>query len=284
MAKEPQTLGGKVVAITGAARGIGRATAQALAAKGMAVAIGDIDLDLAQRTAEELGAGVIALEVDVTERASVASFLDSVESQLGPLDVLVNNAGIMHLGRLLVEADETAQRMLDININGVLYGVKEVLPRFLARGSGHLVNIASAAGKTGFAGGATYSGTKHFVVGMSEALRVELHGTAINVSVVMPSVVETELAAGLPRVRGVRNVRPEEVAAAIVRALEHPRFDVYVPRTVGPITTVTSLLPRRARDVLAHALRAEQVLDVVDTAARREYEERAARSASRTEV
>jgi Short-chain alcohol dehydrogenase of unknown specificity len=169
MAKETRILTGRVAAITGGARGIGKATAQALLRQGMKVGIGDLDLAAAKATAAELGDGTEAFELDVTRRESVAAFLDGVEEKLGPIDVLVNNAGIMQLGSFLDEDDLTTQRQIDINVNGVLFGVKEVVPRFLSRGSGHLVNIASSAGKSGFPGGATYCGTKHFVVGFSEA-------------------------------------------------------------------------------------------------------------------
>jgi NADP-dependent 3-hydroxy acid dehydrogenase YdfG len=274
---EPRPLHGKVVAITGAARGIGLATARACAAKGMKVAIGDLDLGEAQRATESVP-GSVALALDVTDRSSFAAFLDAVDERLGPVDVLVNNAGIMQLGQFVDEDEATAVRMVDINVHGVLHGMKLVLPRFQARGAGHLVNIASTAGKAGFPGGATYCGTKHFVVGVSEAVRAELRGTAIEVSCVMPGVVNTELADGLQESRGVKKVQPEDVAAEIVAALEHPRFDVFVPRTIGPISTFMNLLPRSGREAVARGLKADKVLAGADPAARRGYELRAAHS------
>jgi NADP-dependent 3-hydroxy acid dehydrogenase YdfG len=276
MAKQPRDLSGKVAAITGGARGIGRATAQALIAKGMKVSIGDLDVDIVKRTAEEIGAA--AFPLDVTDRASFARFLGETEAQLGPIDVLVNNAGIMHLGRFIDEDDRSTQRMIDINVNGVLYGMKEVLPRFIARNSGHLVNVASSAGKGGYPGGATYCGTKHFVVGVSEALRAELRGTAVEVSCVMPAIVNTELAAGLKSARGVKNIDAEDVAAAIAEALERPRFDVFVPRSIGPLNSIMAAVPRRGREAFARALKADRVLDTADHGQRRDYELRAAHS------
>src|SRR3954447_13857545 len=228
MAKEPRSLSGRVVAITGAARGIGRATAAALVREGATVAIGDLDGDLARRTAGELGAAS-AFALDVTHRASFESFLDAVEAQLGPVDVLVNNAGIMALGPFVAEDDATARRMVDINVHGVLHGMKAVLPRLLARGDGHLANVASAAGKGPYPGGATYCGTKHFGVGVSEAARLEVRGAGVEVSVVMPVLVDTELASGVGSARGIPKITPEDVAAAIVDALKRPRFDVYIP-------------------------------------------------------
>ena len=135
MAKQPRTLAGRVVAITGAARGIGRATAVALARERAVVAIGDIDLDLAQRTADEIGQRVAAFGVDVTDRASFEAFLAAVEERLGPVDVLVNNAGIMTLGPFVEETDAAARRQVDVNVHGVLVGMKVALPRFTARGA-----------------------------------------------------------------------------------------------------------------------------------------------------
>src|SRR4051794_4833242 len=144
MAKQAKILTGRVAAITGGGRGIGKATALALLGQGMKVGIGDIDLAAAKATADELGGGTEAFELDVTRRESMAAFLDGVEERLGPVDVLVNNAGIMQLGGFLAEDDATTQRQIDINVNGVLWGMKEVLPRFIERKSGHLVNIASS--------------------------------------------------------------------------------------------------------------------------------------------
>ena len=271
-------LAGRVVAITGAARGIGYATAQACAAAGMRVAIGDDDLAAAQRAAEALGHDTIAVALDVCDRASFARFLDEAEDRLGPLDVLVNNAGIMHLGRLVDEDEATARRQIDINVHGVLHGMKEALPWMLSRDAGHVVNVASTAGKVGFAGAATYSGTKHFVVGVSEAARAELRGSAVEVSCVMPGIVRTELATGTGQARFVKHAEPEAVAAAIVALLRSPRFDVFVPRSIGPLVTLASALPRAAREALSRALRADRVLVVPDGAVRSEYEQRAARS------
>jgi NADP-dependent 3-hydroxy acid dehydrogenase YdfG len=279
MAKQQRILTGQVAAITGAARGIGRATAQAFLREGMKVAIGDLDHATAQQTAQELGHGTIAFPLDVTQRASVKDFLDGVEAQLGPIDILVNNAGIMQVGHTIWEEDDaTTQRMIDINVGGVMHGVKEIVPRFLARGRGHVVNIASTAGKGGFPGGGTYCGTKHYVVGLSEALRAELRGTGIEVSCVMPVVVNTELASGLTETRGVKQVQPEDVAAEIVSALQDARFDVFVPRSVAGITKVMNLLPRSGREGLSRALKADQVLAQIDSGKRAAYELRASQS------
>ena len=279
MARQPRSLTGKVVAITGGARGIGRATAAALVRKGARVAIGDLDVDLAERTAEELGGGTIALALDVTDRGSFEHFLDATEEQLGPLDVLVNNAGIMHLSRLVDESDAAAARQIDINLHGVIYGSKLALARFIPRRTGHLVNIASSAGKAGVPGGATYSATKHAVVGLTEAIRGEVRGTGVETSVVMPVPVNTELAAGLARGRGLTaTVEPEQVADAIVGALEHPRHDVYVPKGIAAGVRIGALLPRRVAEAIGRAAKTDRILASADSNARAAYEQRAAES------
>jgi short-subunit dehydrogenase len=156
----------------------------------------------------------------------------------------------------------------------VIYGSKLALERFVPRGRGHLVNIASMAGKVGFPGGATYCATKHAVVGLSEAIRAEQYGTNIGVSVVMPIVVNTELGSGLPETRGVKPVQPEDVANAIVEALQSGRFDVYVPKSMAPMVRFNSLIPRKWAEAMGRAMKSDQVLMHPDHARRAAYEAR----------
>jgi NADP-dependent 3-hydroxy acid dehydrogenase YdfG len=280
MAKQPRILAGETAAITGAARGIGRATAEALLAKGMKVAIGDVDYDAALKTASELGPSTVALPLDVTERESFAAFLDGAEEQLGPLDVLVNNAGIMQVGRFIDEDDLTARRMIDINIHGVILGMKLALARMISRDRGHIVNISSQAGKFGAPGGATYSATKHAVVGLTEAVRGELRlmGAHIDLSYVMPFVVNTELGSGLGQARGMSNLEPTDVAEAIVEALQHGIVDVWVPKSAKRTNVLGVVLPRSLSEGMARAMKADRVLAAADLNTRRDYELRASRS------
>jgi NADP-dependent 3-hydroxy acid dehydrogenase YdfG len=280
MAKQPRILAGETAAITGAARGIGRATAEAFLGKGMRVAIGDVDFEAAQKTAAELGPSTVALALDVTDRASFAAFLDGAEEQLGPLDVLVNNAGIMQVGRFIDEDDLTATRMIDINLHGVIFGMKLALERMIARDRGHIVNISSQAGKYGAPGGATYSATKHAVVGLSEAVRGELRlmHSNIDVSYVMPYVVNTELGGGLGEARGMSSLEPTEVADAIVEALEYGIVDVWVPKSAKGRSILGAILPRPLSEGLFRVMKADRVLASADVDSRRAYELRAARS------
>ncbi|HEY2182264.1 MAG TPA: SDR family oxidoreductase [Solirubrobacteraceae bacterium] len=280
MAKQPRILAGETAAVTGAARGIGRATAQALIARGMRVAIGDLDATAAAATAAELGPSAVGLALDVTDRDSFSTFLDEAERELGPIDVLVNNAGIMQLGRFIDEDDATARRMIDINLHGVIFGMKLALARMIPRDRGHIVNISSQAGKFGAPGGATYSATKHAVVGLTEAVRGELRlmGAHIDLSYVMPFVVNTELGAGLGQARGMSSLEPAEVADAIVDALQHGTVEVWVPKSAKRTNVLGTVLPRPLAEGIARAIKADRVLADADAIARRGYDLRAARS------
>lgn len=280
MGKQPRTLRGKVVAITGGARGIGARTAAALAREGTTVVIGDLDRPLAERTAAEIGGDVHALHLDVTDTDGFTAFLDTVERDHGRLDVLVNNAGIMPLSAVQDEDDTSTRTQLEINLHAVIHGTKEAVRRMLARGSGHIVNVASMAGKSGFPGGATYCATKHGVVGFSESVHLQLRGTGVNVSCVMPAVVRTELASGLGESKTLKPVSPDDVAAAIVAALRVPRFDVYVPKSLDAVGRITRLFPRSIGERIARAFGGDTVLFAgVGAPARHEYEARAGASA-----
>jgi len=274
MAKPQRSLAGEVVAITGGARGIGRATAAALIAQGARVAIGDIDAELARGTAAELGSGTVGLALDVTDSASFERFLEQAETHLGPLDILINNAGIMPIGPFVEETEAIAQRMVDINLHGVINGCKLAIKRFTPRRRGHIVNIASMAGKTGVPGGATYCATKHGVFGLSDSLRQELRGSGIDVSVVMPIGVNTELYSGASQMRGFKTPEPEDVAKAIVDALRARRFEVYVPKAMNATVRLTAILPRRVSDGVAKLLKADQTLTATDRQARAAYQAR----------
>jgi NAD(P)-dependent dehydrogenase (short-subunit alcohol dehydrogenase family) len=278
MAARP--LSGKIAVITGGGRGIGAETARVLAAAGATVAVGDIDLVNAERVAAMAGNGAIALPLDVTDRPGFTAFLDRVGERLGPIDVLVNNAGIMPLARIEDEDDATTLRVLEINLHAVIHGTREAIRRMKPRGTGHIVNVASSAAKGGFPGAATYCAAKHGVVGFSEAARGELRGTGVQVSCVLPAIVRTELTAGVGETRGVRPVEAGDVARAILAALRRPKFEVYVPRSAGVIARLAQTLPRPAREGLVRLLKADTVLlEGIDSPQRSEYERRAAASA-----
>jgi NAD(P)-dependent dehydrogenase (short-subunit alcohol dehydrogenase family) len=273
-------LDGRVVSITGGTRGIGRATAAALANAGARVAIGGTDALRAESVAAELDNGMRGYRVDVTSRPSFAAFLDAVERDLGPLDVLVNNAGIMPVGPFLEETDELAARQVDTNLHGTIFGMKEALPRMLARDRGQIVNVASIIGNGGgFPHVATYGATKHAVVGITEALRMEHWDSGVEFTCVLPGVVNTEMSAGVTAGRGMQVIEPDDVASAIVAAVEKPRFKVFVPPVLGSFWKIMALLPERMRDGLGRRLDAD-LMARADRASRAEYERRIAGASS----
>lgn len=261
------------IAITGGARGIGEATAQRLSRAGATVVIGDRDLDIAGATAARLG--IRALALDVTSASSWAAFV----AEAGPLDVLVNNAGIMPIGAIEKEPEEIARAIVDVNLHGVILGTKAVIPGMIERGRGHLINVASAVGRVAAADSATYTASKFAVVGFSEATRLELAPRGIDVSMVLPSIVSTELAAGLALTRLTPSAGPEQVAAVIESVIGKPRAEVWVPRWVQPLTKVTQTLPRRVQASMLHLFGADRMMTGADPSARSGYEERVRRAA-----
>ncbi len=274
MPSPPKALNGKVVAITGGARGIGRATAAALLAHGARVAIGDLDGELTRLAAAELGAGAVGLPLDVTSRESFTAFLDCVERDLGPLDVLVNNAGIAPTGEFAHEPDAVTARVLDVNVGGTMLGCKLALERMLPRGSGHIVNVSSGLGRTPAPGIATYSASKHAIVGLTGALRRELAGTGLELHLILPSLIGTDMAAGVKALRSVRIGRPEDVADAIVSALQTGRREAYVPRQLGWMVALEAITPQPAVRRLRRLLGADRMFTQVDALERAAYEAR----------
>ncbi|GAB2464435.1 SDR family oxidoreductase [Jatrophihabitans fulvus] len=268
---------GKVVAITGGARGIGYATAQRLVADGARVAIGDVDPQRLKEAVGELGITAYA-QVDVTDPESFERFLDHVEDVLGPLDVLVNNAGIMPLGPVHEESDSTSRRILEINVLGVITGTKLALQRMLPRRSGHIINIASIAGESYVPGGASYCATKHAVKGYTESARREYRSSGVRFSQVQPTYTNTELIAGTKGSRGLRNAEPAEVAAAVAGLIERPRPVVRVTKVAGALAASQAWIPRGIAERMARAFGVEKAFVDVDATARRDYEARVAGS------
>jgi NAD(P)-dependent dehydrogenase (short-subunit alcohol dehydrogenase family) len=277
MARTPRDLSGKVIVITGAARGIGAATARALAREGAVLAIGDLDGDLAGAVASELGGKAVGRSLDVTDHAAFAAFLDLVEDELGPLDVLINNAGIMPVADFETEDGASIARQLDINLHAVIIGSQLAVQRMRPRRSGHIVNLASAAGKGGFPGIVTYCATKFGVVGLCDALHHELHGSGVDVSCVMPAIVRTELTDGVKDHWMIKTSTPEQVADGIVAALKKPRLEVFVPRSLGPMNRSMALMPRKGQDWFLRVTKGDRLIaDAVHSPERAAYEQRAA--------
>lgn len=244
-----------IVCVTGGGRGIGKATAEALAAAGAIVVIGDLDLDVAQQTAAAIGGRAVALALDVGDPDSFERFIAEAE-RLGPIDLLVNNAGIMRTGSFCEQRLDTQHREIAINLGGVVTGMRLVLPGMLARNRGHIVNVASMAGKISVPGAAVYTATKFGVTALSRAVRSEIAGTAVTVSTILPAAVRTELTAGLD-INGVPTTAPETVAREIVASCRHGRPEITIPKGLGLIGAVEQGLPEGLGEWIKRTLGAQ---------------------------
>jgi len=269
-----KTLQGRRIAITGGARGIGLATARELHARGAHVALGDLDLDTAKKAAASIAPEVVALGLDVSADSSFAAFLSDAKDQLGGLDVLINNAGIMPIGPFLELDPAVARRAAEINFIGALIGMQLALPDMIAQGSGHIVNMASTAGRAAVPGGVTYCATKAAVVSMTEGARLEFGSRGIAFTCVMPSFTNTELIAGTEGTKGLKNVEPEDVASAIADAIEKKQLDVYRPKALRQILFTQGLLGRRIRDAMNRRLGAYDAFLKIDHSKRDAYDKR----------
>jgi NADP-dependent 3-hydroxy acid dehydrogenase YdfG len=223
----------KVVVITGASSGLGEATARHLAARGAAVVLGARRTDKLERIAAEIraaGGRAEVVQTDVTSRAQVQALIDTGVRVFGRVDVLINNAGLMAIAPMDETKVEEWDRMIDINVKGVLYGIAAALPQFRKQNSGHFINIASVAGVKVFSpGGTVYSGTKFAVRAISEGLRHEVGGS-IRTTTIEPGAVDSELKLGSSHAQSAQFVKEfykqaipaDSVARAIAYAIEQP--------------------------------------------------------------
>jgi short-subunit dehydrogenase len=250
---KPNSVSEKVIAITGGARGIGLATATLLKDLGAKVAIGDIDRSAVKEASNQLGLEV-GRRLDVTDRRSFTEFLDTVEQRLGSVDVLVNNAGVIAVGSAVDEADAATQRLLDVNVYGVILGTKLAAQRMLPRGHGHIINIASLGSLLPTEGIATYCATKHAVLGYTDTVRMENRGSGVHFSAIMPTLTNTEMITGIGHAKGFKNAEPNDVARAIAAVIAKPRPRVLVPRSIGATVTGQRLMPLRVAEALGRAL------------------------------
>ncbi|MGL4288709.1 MAG: SDR family oxidoreductase [Phreatobacter sp.] len=228
-----QDMNGKVVAVTGASSGIGEAIARRLAARGARVVLGARRTDRLERLAADIGAiggHATFTTLDVTSRDNMKAFIGFAIARFGRLDVLVNNAGLMPLSLVSDLKVDEWDRMIDVNLKGVLYGIAAALPVFTTQGSGHIVNISSIADRRVVSTAAVYSGTKYAVRAISEGLRQEV-GPAVRVTLVAPGATESELALTIsdPELRRAaiedyrRDLLPADaIARAVAYAIAEP--------------------------------------------------------------
>lgn len=248
------------IAITGAARGIGRAIAETFVAAGARVAIGGPRTDVIRNVAADLGNAAVGLPLDVRDPDSFTQFLNDAEERLGPLDVLVNNAGIAAFSPFAGEDPQVTAQMIDTNFVGAVTGTRLALQRFLPRRRGHIVNIASSSGQIATAGAATYAATKHAIVGFSRALRSELRGSGVGLTLVMPGLVRTDMLDGLVKPRATRVVSAQDVAEAVLRSVKQGHEEVFVPREIGALARFVAGSPPWLSDGVKRLVRADTVM------------------------
>ncbi|CAJ1493429.1 SDR family oxidoreductase [[Mycobacterium] kokjensenii] len=269
---------GKTIAITGAARGIGLATATALLARGARVVIGDREVHVLDAAVKQLSSRgqVSGHPLDVTDRESFATFLDKARADGdGHIDVLINNAGVMPVGPFLDQTPQTIRSATEVNFYGVINGCQLVLPEMVKRRSGRIVNIASMAGIVAVPGQALYAGTKFAVVGLTTALADEFAPQGVTISGVLPTFTNTELISGTHPSAAQKPVEPEDVAAAVVKVLDKPKTLVSVPGFGRRSAMLLSLLPDGGRRWLNKKTSNDTVFLQFDAAARQAYEDRA---------
>jgi NADP-dependent 3-hydroxy acid dehydrogenase YdfG len=262
----------RIVVISGGGRGIGLAAAQAFKNAGAKVAIGDIDTALAESAAASLGG--FGGYLDVRSLQSFIDFIAATEAELGTVDIIVNNAGIMPMGPMVEETAAISDAQIDINLRGVIHGIKAVLPGMLARKSGHIVNVASLAGRFPIPGAAVYCATKYAVVGLTASLREELRDSGIGVSVIMPSKVTTELSSGTGDTLPIPTVAPEDVAEAILAAISGNIGQVAVPRFMTSLSSLYGATPSWLDGRVRRLIGDDRILTGLDRKARKSYEDR----------
>ncbi|MEH3139195.1 MAG: SDR family oxidoreductase [Mycobacterium kyogaense] len=268
---------GRTIAITGAARGIGYATAEALLKHGARVVIGDRDVALQESSVAKLSnlGPASGYPLDVTDRESFATFLDKARTDGGGhIDVLINNAGVMPIGPFLEQSEQSIRSSIEVNLYGVIAGCQLALPDMIARRRGHIINIASLSGVIPVPGQVVYVGAKFGVVGLSAALADEVAPHGVHVSVVMPPFTNTELISGTKEM-SIKPVEPEDIAAAIVKTLNKPKTHVSVPPALRFTAQAAQMLGPRGRRWMNRKLGLDNVFLEFDTTKRAGYEQRA---------
>ena len=256
-----------IVAVTGGARGIGKSTADLFSARGATVCVGDLDGAQCSPAPRVRG-----YTVDVTSRNSFAEFLTAVIERHGRIDVLVNNAGVMPLGDFLAEDDTISRTTFEVNVWGLVHGMRLVLPHMIERGHGHIVNVASMAGKLPIPGMAVYNASKFAAVGLSAAVREEYRDSGVSVTTVLPGAVRTRLASGVPLGRGLPTVEPEAVARAIVGSVASRPAQITVPRYLAGWDLLSAVTPPAVIGLARRAIRDRRALTSVDHELRDGYQ------------
>ncbi|MUM19767.1 SDR family NAD(P)-dependent oxidoreductase [Mycobacterium sp. CBMA271] len=267
---------GAIALVTGGARGIGLAIVRQLAHKGARVVIADLDGDAAGRAANEIGLGAIGIALDVTDSDEYLRVVTEIEESAGPIDIVVNNAGIMPVGALLEESRGVAEATMRVNFWSHYISYQVLAPRMIARGRGHFINVTSAAGAIHSPGLASYVASKHAATGFARSAREELVGTGVTISTVMPAAVRTQLVDGIPfkwwEKLGI--IPPEWVARNAVGTLRHRPAVVGSPRGTVLALRLQHLVPEWLWLLSRRIVNADRTVGPVDRRARSEYDGR----------
>jgi short-subunit dehydrogenase len=223
----------EVVVITGAARGMGKLHAVNFAREGSRVVATDVDekeLDKTVNEIEGMGFSVSSYVLDVSSRDACFSLVDKVESEVGPIDILINNAAVVECYEVLEHSEYSVRRMTDVNYLGQVWMMQAAVPGMVSRGSGHVVNMCSVTGKASAAKGAFYSATKHALIAVTDAIRQELRGSGVGFTIINPGYVSTGMFEGarVPFITSWQD--PQKVADAVVEAVKKNRAEVCIPR------------------------------------------------------
>lgn len=259
-----------VAVVTGAARGVGCAIAGRLARDGYRLVLGDVDGHRLHRAAAELGGEPALVEVDIARAEAAEQLAGAAEAHFGRLDVWVNNAGVVPLGRLDTQEAGLLGYACQVNLTGTVHGCRAAALRMRPQGGGHIVNIASVLAVKPLPGFAAYSATKAGVLALSRSLHRELRVDGIHVTAILPYMVHTAAAAGV-RPRVLPALRPEQVADAVAGVLRRPRPQVFVP-SAARLLSLTALLPQWADDMIDALLGTDAVARDADAAVRGPYE------------
>ncbi|XP_072031944.1 uncharacterized oxidoreductase Lmo0432-like [Amphiura filiformis] len=249
--KTDKPLEGKVAVVTGSSSGIGKGIALRLAEAGASVVLAarrEDRLEEVKQLIEKDNGQAIVVKTDVTVRQQVKDLITKAESTFGHVDIMVNNAGAFTYTLMKNVKEDEWERQIDVNCKGVCNGIGAVLPGMVARGKGHIVNMSSDNGRAPMAGGAIYTGTKHFVEGMSKCLRLELEGTEVRVTNIQPGYVDTDLfdkvvdqeAMDLfekkyPNISDVKMLTPDDIGRAVLYAVTQPSYVAVQDIQVQPI-------------------------------------------------
>ncbi len=229
-------LKGKVVLVTGAGRGMGELHARNFAKEGARVVLTDVDEEAVKQAAQYIrdqGGEAHAYLADISDRSSCFTLEKSVASEIGPVDVLINNAGIVEGGLVLDMSEAAIRRITEVNFLGQVWMMQAFLPGMIARKSGHVVNICSYAGKIGSAYLAAYCATKWALTGFTDSLRQELHGKGVTLTIVNPGYIKTGMFEGSKVPILTRWQDPQKVADALLNGVKKNRYEVFWPRWLG---------------------------------------------------